>query len=120
MRPGVGRLMRPTPLLTENCDEVPLNVHGPPTSDVPNPLLTVRPNESWAIVAGQAAIDRYDQAGVTIPASKFVIVGRPQMSPLQRADRPIAEIDPPTVLFAPTWRGYNAQTTLSSLPVGDT
>jgi hypothetical protein len=69
-------------------------------------------------VAGQAAIDRYDRAGVIIPESKFVIVGRPQMAQLEHADRPISEIDPPTVLFAPTWRGYNAQTTLSSLPIG--
>lgn len=69
-------------------------------------------------VAGQAAIDRYQQAGVTIPPSKFVIVGRPQMAGLRPAERPIREIQPPTVLFAPTWRGYNAQTTLSSLPVG--
>lgn len=71
-------------------------------------------------VAGQAAIDRYDQAGVIIPPSKFVIVGRPQMSELERAEQPIGSIEPPTVLFAPTWRGYNAQTTLSSLPIGST
>ncbi|QDP96881.1 CDP-glycerol glycerophosphotransferase [Microlunatus elymi] len=69
-------------------------------------------------VAGQAAIDRYAQAGLTMPAERFVIVGRPQMAGLQRAGRPIAEASPPTVLFAPTWRGYNAQTVLSSLPLG--
>ncbi|HEY9292399.1 MAG TPA: CDP-glycerol glycerophosphotransferase family protein [Microlunatus sp.] len=69
-------------------------------------------------VAGQAAIDRYAQAGLTVPMDKFVIVGRPQMSGLRRSERPIVEADPPTVLFAPTWRGYNAQTVLSSLPLG--
>ncbi|QGN32464.1 CDP-glycerol glycerophosphotransferase family protein [Microlunatus sp. Gsoil 973] len=69
-------------------------------------------------VAGQAAIDRYGQAGVKIPASKFVIVGRPQTAGLRGAGRPIGEVDPPSVLYAPTWRGYNAHTTLSSLPVG--
>ncbi len=69
-------------------------------------------------VAGQAAIDRYRQAGVVIPREKFAIVGRPQTAGLGRADRPIEEVTEPTVLFAPTWRGYNAQTTLSSLPVG--
>jgi hypothetical protein len=69
-------------------------------------------------VAGQAAIDRYQQAGVVIAREKFVIVGRPQLAQLDRARRPIASIKAPRVLYAPTWRGYNAQTTLSSLPVG--
>lgn len=69
-------------------------------------------------VAGQAAIDRYQQAGVLIAREKFVIVGRPQLAQLDRARRPIAEISSPRVLYAPTWRGYNAQTTLSSLPIG--
>ena len=69
-------------------------------------------------VAGQAAIDRYAQAGLTISLEQFVIVGRPQMTGLEQVARPISEADPPTVLFAPTWRGYNAQTVLSSLPLG--
>lgn len=69
-------------------------------------------------VAGQAAIDRYDQAGVVIPREKFVIVGRPQLSRLERPRQPIGEIAAPRVLFAPTWRGYNARTMLSSLPIG--
>lgn len=85
--------------------------------------LSVHPMHSMfdrVFVAGQAAIDRYQRAGVIIPESKFVIVGRPQLATLHKVERPIGEIDPPTVLFAPTWRGYNAQTTLSSLPVGAT
>jgi len=69
-------------------------------------------------VAGQAAIDRYAQAGVIIPPEKFMIVGRPQFASLIKADRPIGQIHPQRVLYAPTWRGYNARTTLSSLPVG--
>lgn len=83
--------------------------------------LSVHPMHSMfdrIFVAGQAAIDRYQKAGVIIPPSKFVMVGRPQLSGLAKAERPIAEIEPPTVLYAPTWRGYNARTTLSSLPVG--
>lgn len=69
-------------------------------------------------VAGPAAIDRYAQAGVIIPPEKFMIVGRPQFASLANAERPIGDIDPVRVLYAPTWRGYNARTTLSSLPVG--
>ncbi|GAB3927744.1 hypothetical protein GCM10011575_10690 [Microlunatus endophyticus] len=83
--------------------------------------LSVHPMHAMfdrVFVAGQAAIDRYSQAGVIIPENKFMIVGRPQMADLDKAVRPIGEIQPPRVLFAPTWRGYNAQTTLSSLPVG--
>lgn len=84
-------------------------------------LLSVHPMHGMfdrVFVAGQAAIDRYRQAGVIIPPEKFVIVGRPQTVGLACADRPIGQISGPTVLFAPTWRGYNAETTLSSLPVG--
>jgi hypothetical protein len=83
--------------------------------------LSVHPMHSMfdrVFVAGQAAIDRYRHAGVKIATSKFVIVGRPQTAGLRRAVQPIGTIRPPTVLYAPTWRGYNAQTTLSSLPVG--
>lgn len=85
--------------------------------------LSVHPMHAMfdrVFVAGQAAIDRYARAGVIIPAEKFVIVGRPQVAALARADRPIGRIQPPTVLYAPTWRGYNARTGLSSLPVGPT
>jgi CDP-glycerol glycerophosphotransferase (TagB/SpsB family) len=55
---------------------------------------------------------------VKIASSKFLIVGRPQTAGLRPAEQPIGRIHPPTVLYAPTWRGYNAQTALSSLPVG--
>src|SRR4051812_47119122 len=47
-------------------------------------------------VAGQAAIDRYEHAGVIIPRQKFVIVGRPQTVAVRPAERPIAEIKQPT------------------------
>jgi hypothetical protein len=69
-------------------------------------------------VAGQAAIDRYDHAGVDIPRRKFVVVGRPQLAGLTSADKPVSQIENPRVLYAPTWRGYNAKTSLSSLPWG--
>ncbi len=67
-------------------------------------------------VSGQAAIERYASNGVVIPAEKFVVVGRPQSAAVQRADRPVAEVAAPAVLYAPTWAGYNDSTTHSSLP----
>ncbi len=66
-------------------------------------------------VAGQAAIDRYRAAGVLISGEKFIVVGRPQLAGIRRAMREINEIAVPRVLLAPTWRGYNSKTTLSSL-----
>ncbi|MGI8458008.1 MAG: CDP-glycerol glycerophosphotransferase family protein [Propionibacteriaceae bacterium] len=66
-------------------------------------------------VAGPAAIERYRRAGVQIPADKFCVVGRPQLAGVARATGPIDAVVAPRVLLAPTWRGYNANTTLSSL-----
>lgn len=68
-------------------------------------------------VAGRAARQRYPRNGVDIPEDKFVVVGRPQLAAAQRASRSVADADPPRVLVAPTWRGYNSRTTLSSLAV---
>ncbi|HET9872155.1 MAG TPA: CDP-glycerol glycerophosphotransferase family protein [Propionibacteriaceae bacterium] len=68
-------------------------------------------------VAGPAARSRYAASGVKIPEDKFVVVGRPQLVAAQRAHRAVREAAPARVLVAPTWRGYNTKTTLSSLPV---
>jgi hypothetical protein len=68
-------------------------------------------------VSGQAAVERYASNGVVIPAEKFVVVGRPQAASIARADRPVGELAAPTVLYAPTWAGYNDSTTHSSLPL---
>ena len=66
--------------------------------------------------AGPAAIDRYGVHGVDIPASKFEIVGRPQVETV----RPAGGSGPPTtVLYAPTWRGHVSETLLYSLPQGE-
>lgn len=83
--------------------------------------LSVHPMHAMfdkVFVAGQAAIDRYEAAGVTIGHQQFVVVGRPQLAGVSVADRPISDVDHPRVLYAPTWRGYNAQTSLSSLSWG--
>lgn len=67
-------------------------------------------NEVW--VAGPAAVDRYRAAGVHLPDDRFVFVGRPQAAHLpvgpSRHERPV-------LLYAPTFEGYYAQTSHSSL-----
>ncbi|GAB3927748.1 hypothetical protein GCM10011575_10700 [Microlunatus endophyticus] len=68
--------------------------------------------------AGQAGIDRYARHGVTIPAAKFVIVGRPQTETIIPASAPIGSVQRPTVLYAPTWQGPYADSRVYSLPVG--
>lgn len=68
-------------------------------------------------VAGPAAIERYRWSRVQIPREKFIVVGRPQLAGIEQVEAPIATIARPRVLFAPTWRGYNLNTSLSSLMV---
>ena len=70
--------------------------------------------------AGPAAIRRYAEHGVRIPEEKFCIVGRPQVEEVRPATGPINEVEHPTVLYAPTWRGHVEETMLYSLPVGET
>ena len=70
--------------------------------------------------AGPAAIRRYAEHGVQIPAEKFCIVGRPQVEEVRPAAGPIKDVEHPTVLYAPTWRGHVEETMLYSLPVGET
>lgn len=69
-------------------------------------------------VAGQAAIDRFAKNGVWMPTEMFRIVGRPQVEDVTVADRPISEVASPTVLYAPTWSGFYADSNYSSLGVG--
>ncbi|MDQ1484087.1 MAG: hypothetical protein QOF35_2163, partial [Actinomycetota bacterium] len=68
--------------------------------------------------AGQAGIDRYARHGVSIPAEKFRIVGRPQVESIEHARGHVGEQQPPTVLYAPTWQGPFADTRVYSLPMG--
>ena len=67
-------------------------------------------------VAGQAAIDRYENNGVHIPAEKFTIVGRPQVETVEQQGPHNVPVR--TVLYAPTWEGHYADTNYGSLPVG--
>ena len=68
--------------------------------------------------AGQAGIDRYGNHGVRIPAEKFDIVGRPQVSVLDIPRSPISDVEAPTVLYAPTWTGFYGDANYCSLPLG--
>jgi CDP-glycerol glycerophosphotransferase (TagB/SpsB family) len=68
--------------------------------------------------AGQAGVDRYQRHGITIPIEKFRIVGRPQVEQIEAARGPVAEQQPQTVLYAPTWQGPFADTRVYSLPLG--
>ena len=68
--------------------------------------------------AGQAGVDRYARHGVSIPAEKFKIVGRPQVELIMPARTSIGTIAKPTVLYAPTWQGPFADSRVYSLPVG--
>ncbi len=67
-------------------------------------------------VAGQAGVDRYADHGVDIPQEKFVIVGRPQVEAVQ--PRTEANIPVRSVLYAPTWEGYQSETNYTSLDHG--
>jgi hypothetical protein len=69
-----------------------------------NPFSKVY-DEIW--VAGPAGRERYDRAGVGVRPGAFVEVGRPQLELVRPADdtRPAV----PTVLYAPTWEGWNAE-----------
>jgi CDP-Glycerol:Poly(glycerophosphate) glycerophosphotransferase len=75
-------------------------------------------------VAGQAGIDRYAAAGVTIPGDKFDIVGRPQVETLTVESGPIAgapnnDAAKKTVLYATTWIGLYNDANYCSLPIGE-
>lgn len=64
-------------------------------------------------VAGQAAIDRYEAAGISMPRSQYAIIGRPQVESLRVGRLP--EGMPPTILYAPTFEGYYEESNYSSL-----
>jgi len=68
-------------------------------------------------VAGQVGADRFASHGVLVPAEKFVLVGRPQITVIEPRRSP-APVEHPTVLYAPTWRGVLADMQLSSLDAG--
>ncbi|MFV0285131.1 MAG: CDP-glycerol glycerophosphotransferase family protein [Demequina sp.] len=78
-----------------------------------NPISAMY-DELW--VAGQAAIDRYWDHGIGIPAERFRIVGRPQVSGIE-GPREAVE-GGKVALYAPTWNGFFGDANYSSLPHG--
>ncbi len=71
-------------------------------------------------VAGQAAIDRFERYGVPMPPGIFRITGRPQVEGIHGERAAVRELGTPSVLYAPTWLGNQAETNYSSLPAGPT
>ncbi|MDR1392830.1 MAG: CDP-glycerol glycerophosphotransferase family protein [Bifidobacteriaceae bacterium] len=67
-------------------------------------------------VAGQAAIDRFHNAGLATAPGFFAIVGRPQVSVVRPARGPVGSLERPAVLYAPTWWGNTSDSNYSSLP----
>lgn len=61
-------------------------------------------DEVW--VAGPAARDRYQLADVGVEDKDVVEVGRPQLSPIRTASGPATK-PYTTVLYAPTWEGWD-------------
>ncbi|MBC9716281.1 hypothetical protein H9Y04_27465 [Streptomyces sp. TRM66268-LWL] len=65
-------------------------------------------DEVWT--AGRAGRDRYAIADVGVLDQDIVEVGRPQLAPIRTAQgawQPESEGDCPTVLYAPTWEGWD-------------
>lgn len=87
-------------------------LHG--DSDKPSSYNPVTAMFDEIFVAGQAGVDRYEQHGVSIPAHKFRIVGRPQVQHIARATTDRRE----HVLYAPTWTGFHADNNFGSLEHG--
>jgi hypothetical protein len=101
-------------LAARNVNHVWLG-HG--DSDKPASVSRHHNGYDRLLVSGQAAIDRYADSGVHIDPEKFVVVGRPQVSAVHPATGPIAELDHPVVLYAPTWQGKTTRVNFSSLPI---
>jgi len=69
-------------------------------------------DEVW--VAGKAGRDRYARAAVGIRDDAIVEVGRPQLDALAHTDAERGT-GPLTVLYAPTWEGWNDEAFVSSI-----
>ncbi len=70
-------------------------------------------------VAGPAAIERYHSRGIETAPNFFEIVGRPQIEGIEIVDLSSSSNDgSKTVLYAPTWAGFMADSAVSSLPIG--
>ncbi|WP_051196579.1 hypothetical protein [Jonesia quinghaiensis] len=69
-------------------------------------------DEVWT--AGQAGIDRYVRAEIGVHTEDVVAVGRPQV--LDLLESSVAPTPIPTILYAPTWEGWNELQNYCSIP----
>lgn len=92
-------------------------LHG--DSEKPPSFSPVTAMFDKVFVAGRAGRDRYTRNGVDIPDAKFEIVGRPQVESIAVGPRERQASDPPTVLYAPTWRGQYEDSDFCSLPIAE-
>jgi len=67
----------------------------------------------YQFVAGQEAIERYENHGIHILKDKFIITGRPQVEDVQ-----VGAGNTGTVLYAPTWQGHTNDVDYTSLYKG--
>lgn len=78
-----------------------------------NPFTKVY-DEVW--VAGKAGEDRYARAHIGVRSDQFVTVGRPQLAAIDLdALNSNSANHIPTVLYAPTWEGWNKEQQYCSL-----
>ena len=68
---------------------------------------------SRLFVSGRQAIERFSRCAFTIPQERFVIVGRPQVDSIASGE--VVADGRTTLLYAPTWEGWNPQENYSSL-----
>ncbi|WP_050527054.1 CDP-glycerol glycerophosphotransferase family protein [Pseudorhodobacter aquimaris] len=88
-------------------------LHG--DSDKPPSYSVLTKIYDYVFVAGQMAIDRYRDNGVTIPAERFRIVGRPQLAAIKPDPDRTHDATAPIIGYMPTWRGFYEDTQFSSL-----
>jgi hypothetical protein len=72
-------------------------------------------DEVW--IAGEAARDRYLDAGIGIRAEQLRITGRPQVGALLELATAARSGERKSVVYAPTWPGYYAEDGYSSVEV---
>ncbi len=78
-----------------------------------NPFTKVY-DEVW--VAGEAGEQRYERAQIGVHPDQFVHVGRPQLDAIDLSVLQAADSERiPTVLYAPTWEGWNSEQEYCSL-----
>jgi hypothetical protein len=86
--------------------------HGDSDKNASFNPITKAFDEVW--VAGPAGRDRYRRADVGVRQEQLVEVGRPQLDVVHPPEpRPAGWV--PTILYAPTWEGWNAEQEYGSL-----